>query len=304
MTQASDLGGIANQLAAFYRARVNVNLQALATQHYGSSEPPLIYPNMLWFDSGSGTVKLRDPTNTAWGIVGSIGPPMKWTNVDLPSTAFTTGDVKQTFKTVADAGWVMMNDGTIGDGSSGATTRANPDTQALFTLLWSNIADTYCTVYAAGTGTATGRGGSAAADWAAHRHLLLPKALGRVFAHAGWGAGLSNFALGSSWGNETIGLGLNNLPPHAHSFSVPAHGHPYAIDPSSANSWSSNGAGGFPTGGAGAVKPAWTGGVGDGNDAHIIGGGGGASGDTGYAGSGEAHFNIQPTTYLNVMIKL
>ena len=59
---------------------------------------------------------------------------------------------------------------------------------------------------------------------------------------------------------------------------MPAHGHPYAIDPSSANSWSSNGAGGFPTGGA--------------------------SGNTGYAGDGEAHFNIQPTTYCNVMIKL
>ncbi|MBK8174671.1 MAG: hypothetical protein IPK66_05135 [Rhodospirillales bacterium] len=31
MTQASDLGGIANPLAAFYRARVNVNLQALGS---------------------------------------------------------------------------------------------------------------------------------------------------------------------------------------------------------------------------------------------------------------------------------
>ena len=102
MTQASDLGGIANQLAALYRARVNVNLQALATQHYGSTEPPVMYPNMLWFDSGTGYVKLRDPTNTAGRTVGTIGPPMKWTNVDIPQTAFTTGDVKQTFKTVAD----------------------------------------------------------------------------------------------------------------------------------------------------------------------------------------------------------
>ena len=144
MTQASDLGAIANQLAAFYRARVNANIQALATQHYGATEPPVMYPNMLWFDSGTGYVKLRDPTNTSWWTVGTIGPPMKWTNVDIPQTAFTTGDVKQTFKTVADAGWVMMNDGSIGDGSSGAMTRANPDTQALFTLLWNNIGDAYC----------------------------------------------------------------------------------------------------------------------------------------------------------------
>ena len=127
MSQASDLGAIANQLAALYRARVNANIQALATQHYGATEPPMIYPNLLWFDSGTGSVKLRDPTNTNWWTVGTIGPPMKWTNVDIPQTAFTTGDVKQTFKTIADPGWVMMNDGSIGDGSSGATTRANPD---------------------------------------------------------------------------------------------------------------------------------------------------------------------------------
>ena len=177
---------------------------------------------MVWFDSGTGYVKLRNPTNSAWQTIGTIGPPMKFTNVDLPDTSFTTGDVKQTFKAVADSGWVMMNDGTIGDGSSGAWTRANPDTQALFTLLWNNIADAYCPLLAAGTGTGTGRGASAAADWAAHRHIALPRALGRVFAHAGAGYGLLNYAFGSFWGNETVALGLNNIPSHAHSFTVAA----------------------------------------------------------------------------------
>ncbi|MBK8211720.1 MAG: hypothetical protein IPK78_18975 [Rhodospirillales bacterium] len=304
MTQANDLGAIANQLAAFYRARVNVNMQALATQHYGASEPAIMYPNMIWFDAGTGNVKLRNPTNSSWATIGTIGPPMKWTNVDIPQTAFTTGDVKQTYKVVADAGWVLMNDGSIGDGSSGATTRANPDTQALFTLLWNVTSDSWCTVYAASTLTATGRGASAAADWAAHRHILLPKALGRVFGHAGAGAGLGSFGLATWWGQEYVGLGINNMPAHPHSFAAPDHGHPYAIDPSSQSSWNSSGAGGFPTGGPGATKPAWAGAVGDGNDAHIIGGGGGFSGNTGSAGGGEAHFNIQPTSYLNVMIKL
>jgi len=285
MTQAADLGGVANQLAAFYRARVNVNLQALATQHYGSSEPPLMYPNMLWFDSGTGTIKIRNPTNTAWGTVGTIGPPMKWTNVDIPQAAFTTGDIKQTFKSVADAGWVMMNDGTIGDGSSGATTRANPDTQALFALLWANIADSWCTLYAAGTTTQTGRGASAASDWAAHRHILLPKALGRVFATAGSGSGLSSFALGSRGGVESVALGLNHVPPHAHTVSIPNHTHPGAPTGNSVigggGGFSSSYGSGGSTGAAGAF-----------------------SGNTGSAGSGEAHSNIQPTTYCNVMVKL
>jgi len=287
MTQAADLGGVANQLAAFYRARVNANFQAVATQHYGSNEPPLMYPNMIWFSSGDGYIKIRNPTNTAWETVGSIGPPMKWTNVDIPQTAFTTGDFKQTFKTVADVGWVMMNDGTIGDGSSAATTRANPDTQALFALLWANIADSWCTLYAAGTTTQSGRGASAASDWAAHRHILLPKALGRVFATAGSGSGLSSFALGSRGGVESVALGLNHVPSHAHSVSVPDHAH-----------------------GIGRIQSAMGGGNGNQFVPTVTGftystsSGGGFSGNTGAAGSGEAHSNIQPTTYCNVMVKL
>lgn len=283
MTQAVDLGAIANQLAALYRARVNVNFQAVTSQHYGATEPPLIYPNMVWFSSGDGLVKLRDPTNTSWWTIGTIGPPMKFTNVDLPPTAFTTGDVKQTVKTVADSSWVMMNDGTIGDGSSGAS-RANPDTQALFTLLWTNIADSWCPLLAAGTLTGTGRGASAAADWAAHRHIALPRALGRVFAHSGAGVGLGNYVLGSFWGNETVTLGLNNIPAHGHAYSVPAHDHPGGVN----RYTGSQGTGGNAANSA----PAQTG------------LGGGFSGNTSAAGGGEAHFNIQPTTYLNVMIKL
>jgi microcystin-dependent protein len=287
MTQASDLGGIANQLAAFYRARVNVNLQALATQHCGSSEPPVVFANMLWFDGGTGSVKLRDPTNTSWGTIGTIGPPMKWTNVDIPQTAFTTGDVKQTFKTVADAGWVMMNDGSIGDGSSGAYTRANPDTQALFTLLWNNIDDAYCSLMAPGTNTATGRGVSAAADWAAHRHIALPKVLGRVLATAGWGAGLPSHNLAAYWGEEWHTLVANEMPSHAHTTTVPAHTHTV---------------GGLSGGAAGAsggdrTYPLWGGGVATSSA------GGGTFGST-WAGGGAPHFNMQPTTYINVMIKL
>src|SRR5512134_3968384 len=72
MTQASDLGGIANQLAAFYRARVNVNLQALATQHYGASEPPVMYPNMIWFCSGDGYIKVRNPSNPNYSTTSTI----------------------------------------------------------------------------------------------------------------------------------------------------------------------------------------------------------------------------------------
>ena len=141
MTQASDLGGIANQLAAFYRARVNVNLQALATQHYGSSEPAIMYPNMVWFDSGTGYVKLRNPTNSAWATVGTIGPPMKWTNVDIPRHVV---DHRRCQADAQDGRRCRLGDDERRHDrrrlARGALTRANPDTQALFTLLWNNVA--------------------------------------------------------------------------------------------------------------------------------------------------------------------
>ncbi len=106
---------------------------------------------------------------------------------------FTTGDVKLTLKTVADTSWILMNDTSIGDASSGATGRANADTLALYTLLWTNIIDAWAPV-------STGRGASAAADFAAHKAMALPKALGRALAIAGTGTSVES---GSNAGVDT-----------------------------------------------------------------------------------------------------
>lgn len=130
-----------------------------------------------------------------------------WTDASsvITNQAFTTGDIKATFKTTADSTWVMMNDGTIGDGSSGATTRANADTSDLFTLLWTNISNTYAAV-------SGGRGASAAADFAAHKTIALPKALGRAMFASGAGSGLTSRSLGQTGGAETVTLSSGNIP--------------------------------------------------------------------------------------------
>ena len=129
------------------------------------------------------------------------------------SAGFSTGDVKVTFKTVADTGWVLMNDGTIGNAASGGTTRANADTAALFTLIWNNTVDADCAV-------STGRGANAAADYAANKTIALPKSLGRELAIAGSGAGLTARALASVLGTETKTIAAANLP--ASGVSVPS----------------------------------------------------------------------------------
>ena len=291
MTQASDLGGIANQLAAFYRARVNVNLQALATQHYGAIEPPVMYANMVWFDSGTGYVKLRCPTNSAWQTIGTIGPPMKFTNVDLPDTAWTHRRRQGDLQAVADAGWVMMNDGTIGDGCSGAYTRANPDTWALFTLLWYNIADASCTIFAAGTGTRTGRGASAVADFAAHRHLC-PAPSARPGGRRTPAPGLAYSTTLSDRSGERDRRPRHHQHAVARSqlLAVPA-AHPRC----SVNV--EHVAGQQPLR---HVMPT-TAAVGDHPARPRL---AARHGNTSAAGSGVAHFNLPPSTYLNFMIKL
>ena len=174
------------------------------------------------------------------------------------SLGWTTGDVKLTIKTTADVGWVLMNDGTIGDASSGGTTRANADTSALFTLLWNNTSNTDCPV-------SSGRGASAAADFAAHKTITLPKALGRALAVYGSGSGLTARTMGQSFGAET-------LPAHTHG---PGGGNAF-ID-------TQTGAGGS--------------GFGAGTDLIT------RDATTGSTGTGT-HGVMQPTVFLNVMIKL
>ena len=161
MTQANDLGAIQNQQGAFFRARNNANIQALATQHYGAAEPPVLYANMLWFSAGDGFIKIRNPTNTQWQNIGTIGPPLKWTtSVDLPQENFTTGDIKESYNPSQPTGWLHLSDGTIGNSSSGATLRANPDCWPLFNLLWSITSDDWCQLFVANVSTRSGRGTS------------------------------------------------------------------------------------------------------------------------------------------------
>lgn len=128
----------------------------------------------------------------------------------------STGDTKLTLKTTADYGWLMMNDGTIGNASSNGTTYASAFAEALFTLLWTNVSNTYAPLFTS-AGAPVARGASAAADFAANRAISLTKQLGRVLAIAGAGSGLTSHVLGQTLGAETVTLSQANLP----SYTLP-----------------------------------------------------------------------------------
>lgn len=211
-------------------------------------------------------------------VVGTYLPLSGGTMTGAIINVFSTGDVKLTLKTTADTGWVLMDDGTIGNGSSGGTTRANADTVDLFTLLWNNTANAQCAV-------STGRGANAAADFAANKTIALPKALGRALAVYGAGSGLTSRVLALAIGDE-------NLQSHTHTGTTGTESanHTHGID-------------NFPTVSAGT----------------FIATSGGSSGaftqttnqsashthsfTSATAGTGAAQ-NMQPTSFLNVMIKL
>lgn len=206
-----------------------------------------------------------------------------WTDTGstIGSSNFTTGDLKPTWKTTADSGWIMCDDGTIGDVSSGATTLAASTTSALYTLIWTNFANTEAAV-------TTGRGASAAADYAAHKAIALPKMLGRVYGIAGAGSGLTSRTMGVTAGAETTTLTQANLP--LYNLTV-TDTHSHVVSGIAFNSTD--------------AAPSNFGGVGISGTSAVVTSGTSSGGITvSSAGSGTGHTIVQPTVFLKMMVKL
>jgi hypothetical protein len=103
------------------------------------------------------TMQVLGPSSGSGGGGGGIDP----------TTIAATGDIKFRMTAETLAGWVKLNGTTIGNSASGATGRANGDTQNLFLYLWINCTNAHCAV-------SGGRGASALADFNASKTLTLP----------------------------------------------------------------------------------------------------------------------------------
>ena len=210
-----------NTSLLFFTAAATLSLTAVAT--LGNGWSVMIYagggdvtvdPNGAEEVNGAATKVVKQGQMAILMSTGIAGDEFVMLYVpstaEMTAAAWTTGDVKATYKVAADSGWIMANDGSIGSAGSGATNRANADTEPLYTLFWNNIADADAPV-------SGGRGASAAADFGANKPMTIPKALGRSLASAGAGSGLTSRALGSALGTETKTIVEGNLPSHAHS---------------------------------------------------------------------------------------
>ncbi len=213
----------------------------------------------------------------------------------VPEDGWATGDVILTMRATPRAGWIVCNDGTIGRAGSGATTRANDDTESLYTLLWTNVANTYAAV----TG---GRGASAAADFAAGKPLALTKMLGRALGVAGGGAGLTARALGLALGAEAHTLALSEMPMHGHGVSDPTHAHS-VYDPGHSHTYNAVSTANGQGSDVGTANDHYTASTGaSGTGIGIYGAYTGISIQN--SGGSGAHNNMQPTAFLNAHIRL
>jgi hypothetical protein len=226
--------------------------------------------------------------NTRWELLNPAAPV-----VSSP----TTGDMKLTLKTAADSGWVMatspaFGNGTIGSATSGSTLRANADCQALFILIFNNLSDTNAPIFTSGgVGTTRAAQGTAAAAWAANCRMSLGFYADRALAVAGNPADLpTNRNLGDRTGEETHLLTTGEIPSHTHVNTLTDPGHTHGGVAVSVNNYNS-------PGGATVVVQS----VNFGNTSSAT---TGVTINNAAFGGGGAHNNMQPTVFVNVMVKL
>lgn len=81
---------IANQTAASARADINSALQALASLSSGNTAPSTTYANMLWYETDTNILKMRNEADSAWISVAYL---------DQGSSAFRILDDTQVMNT-------------------------------------------------------------------------------------------------------------------------------------------------------------------------------------------------------------
>lgn len=74
---------IANQSGAAFRADLNSALQAIVTNNSGTTAPATTYAYQFWADTTAGQLKIRNPANNTWIVVGTLAS----TNLGLLSLA-------------------------------------------------------------------------------------------------------------------------------------------------------------------------------------------------------------------------
>lgn len=155
---------------------------------YQDTDLSIPHPNPIELDSSGrvpmfyladGDIKIRLTDDAGVTLISQdnllvIGPSSGsggGSSVDATKIA-STGDLKAKYYNGAISGWVRCNARTIGNAVSGASERANADTQELFEHIWANDTDLRATV--------TASSGNATTDFNAGKTIQLPDYRGCV----------------------------------------------------------------------------------------------------------------------------
>lgn len=203
--------------------------QAAMTGQLKAASGTAAAPGMCW-GSDTDTGFRRSAANTTMAVsngsdvaaISDTGLAMQtgMTITDqggLVVAGMPTGCMMPFLAATAPTGWVLASGRTIGNASSAATERANADTSLLFTFLWTNLSNTVCPV-------SSGRGVSAAADYAANKTITLPDLRGRAFFGLDdlggtaasrvttAGSSVDGTTLGASGGTQNQTLAASQIP--------------------------------------------------------------------------------------------
>jgi len=170
---------------------------------------------------GPSTVTITPTTSTIGGLstlVLTRGERAKITSDGTNYQSVTYGDYvgKEStgYSATAPQGWLVQNGDTVGSAASGAT-KAAAIYEALYRYLWDNVSDSYAAV-------STGRGASAAADFAANKTIALPTMADKSVY------GVGTYATGQTAGSATTAITGTVATSGATTIStstMPAHTH-------------------------------------------------------------------------------
>jgi hypothetical protein len=162
--------------------------------------------------------------------LGNINGPLNVTGVITSTTGHTyaVGDMISSFGS-SRTGFLLVAGQTVGSASSGATD-ASADYAAVFAFIWDNVADAEAAV-------STGRGASAAADFAADKTITFPDGRGRVLlGKDNMGGSSANVVtdteadtIGDTAGDEEHSQIIAELAAHTHTAfhqASPSYGQP------------------------------------------------------------------------------
>jgi len=174
---------------------------------------------VIVINKGAGLATITPTTSTIGGLSAitltrgqSVQIYSDGTNYDYEISNDEVGTVTFGYTATPPVGKLLENGDTLGSASSGATNAA-AIFEALYQYYWNNITDTFAPV-------STGRGASAAADFAADKTLTMPDNDKRVPYGAGTTAsGETNGAatVAATGTNSGEGLTIAQMPAHTHT---------------------------------------------------------------------------------------